>query len=343
MTTTPLLEVRGLTKSFRTGGDLIGRRRRLAAVEDVSFDVEAGETFGLVGESGSGKTTAARLILRLLPPDSGSVRLGGVETSSLRGQALQQFRRSVQIVFQDPMASLDPTWSVFDIVAEPLRAHRLVQGGAPLAREVVRLLDRVGLDATIAERYPRDLSGGQCQRVGMARALALRPELLVCDEPVSALDVSTQAQLVSLLADLQAELGLAVLFIAHDLLLVRQISRRTAVMLLGRVVEVGPADDVYHRPAHPYTQALVSAVPVADPRRQRQRQRIVLSGDAGRREKGAPGCPFQTRCPAVMDVCRTVAPPLVTIGAGHQAACHLLGDAPAPVASNLSIATGGTA
>ncbi|MGH9226760.1 MAG: ABC transporter ATP-binding protein [Acidimicrobiales bacterium] len=330
---TPLLQVEGLTKAFRTGYGFLGGRARMVAVDRVSFDVEAGETFGLVGESGSGKTTAARMILRLLAPDAGSIRLGGVDALSLRGDALKRFRRSVQIVFQDPYSSLDPTWSIFDSVAEPLRAHGIVSGTGALGREVATLLGRVGLDAKVSERYPRELSGGQRQRVAMARALALRPQLLVCDEPVSALDVSTQAQLVSLLAGLQAELGLAVLFIAHDLLLIRQISRRIAVMLFGRLVEVGPADEVYHRPAHPYTQALISAVPVADPIRQRQRRRVTLAGDAGSRPATAQGCPFQHRCPAVMDVCRVEDPPLLTIGPGRQAACHALTTAPVATAA----------
>ena len=333
---TPLLEVEGLTKSFPTGRGLLGRRERIVAVDRLTFDIEPGETFGLVGESGSGKTTAARMILRLLHPDAGAVRLDGVDSLTLRGSALTGFRRSVQIVFQDPYSSLDPTWSIFDVVAEPLRAHGLAgRGGLDLDRDVLGLLDRVGLDAKVADRYPRELSGGQRQRVAMARALALGPRLLVCDEPVSALDVSTQAQLVALLASLQAELGLTVLFIAHDLLLVRQISRRIAVMLLGRLVEVGPADDVYHHPAHPYTQALIASVPVANPRRQRQRERITVAGDAGSRPAASQGCPFQNRCPAVMDVCRVEDPPLLTVAPGHQAACHALRTTPvgSPIAN----------
>lgn len=331
----PLLVVEGLTKSFRAHGDMPGRRRRTVAVDNVSFGVEAGETFGLVGESGSGKTTLARMVMRLLPPDAGSVRLAGTDILSLRGPALKELRRSMQVVFQDPYSSLDPTWPVFDVVAEPLRAHGLAPGPAALGREVGALLDRVGLDATVAAHYPRQLSGGQRQRVAMARALALRPRVLVCDEPVSALDVSTQAQLVSLLADLQAELGLSVLFIAHDLLLVRQISRHIAVMFLGRLVESGPADDVYHRPAHPYTRALISAVPVADPERQRRRRRAGAGApDPGTRPAAGAGCPFQHRCPEVMDVCRVEDPPLLTISPGRQAACHAL--RPAPLSTALT-------
>jgi oligopeptide transport system ATP-binding protein len=330
MTAGPLLEVEGLTRSFRAHGDLPGRRRRTLAVDRVTFGVDAGETFGLVGESGSGKTTLARMILRLLPPDAGSVRLAGADVLSMRGPALKEFRRSMQVVFQDPYSSLDPTWSVFDILAEPLRAHGLAAGAPALATEVVGLLDRVGLDAKVAARYPREMSGGQRQRVAMARALALRPKVLVCDEPVSALDVSTQAQLVSLLADLQADLGLSVLFIAHDLLLVRQISRNIAVMFVGRLVESGPADDVYHSPAHPYTQALISAVPLADPDRQRRRRRATVAGDVGALPVTDRGCAFQHRCPEVMEVCRVEDPPLLTIAPGRKAACHAQVAAPLP-------------
>ena len=349
--TAPLLEVAGLSKTFGGGRQLLGRARAVPAVDGVSFEVAAGETFGLVGESGSGKSTTARLILRLLEADAGTVRFEGDDVLSLRREGLKRFRRAAQIVFQDPYSSLDPMWTVLDIVAEPLRTHGAAGDPAALRQEVVALLDRVGLDAGVADRYANELSGGQRQRVAIARAVALHPKLIVCDEPVSALDVSTQAQIVSLLADLQLDEDLAYVFISHDLALVRQISQRIAVMLRGRLVEVGPADTVYHAPAHPYTQALVAAVPVADPDRQRQRrlsQTVVAEdGGPGAATRGpVPGCPFQHRCPAVMDICRTVDPPMISVALGHRAACHLRAatrsTAPAALATLHSDNHGGT-
>ena len=318
----PLLAVKGLTKTFRVAGGSWGRGHRLRAVDSVTFDVGDAETFGLVGESGSGKTTTARLLLRLLDPDAGSVQFGGAEVTTMGRRELRALRREMQVVFQDPYSSLDPTWPVADIVAEPLRTHRVGASETDRRGRVAGLLERVGLDARYAGRLPHELSGGQRQRVAIARALALNPRLIVCDEPVSALDVSTQAQVVALLAELQQDLGLAYLFIAHDLVLVRHVSRRIGVMLLGRLIEVGPADDVYHEPLHPYTQALVTAVPVADPRRQRSRSRIVLGGDADASAHGR-GCSFAPRCPLVIDRCRSEAPPLVEVAPGRSVACHL--------------------
>ena len=327
----PLLEVTGLHKHFPVGrrGLLGGREAWLRAVDGVSFSLERGETLGLVGESGCGKSTCARTILGLYPATSGSVRFEGHELTGLSRRALRPYRRRMQMIFQDPYASLDPRQTVSSILTEPLKIHRL---GRPRQRRIraMELLDAVGLNPRHIRRYPHEFSGGQRQRIGIARALALEPDLIVCDEPVSALDVSIQAQIVNLLEELQERFQLAYLFIAHDLAVVRHICRRVAVMYLGRVVEVAERDALFGDPRHPYTRALLSAVPHPDPTVERRRERIVLEGDVPSPLAPPSGCAFHPRCverPRVAgDRCAQEVPKLVArsgSGARRQAACHL--------------------
>jgi oligopeptide/dipeptide ABC transporter ATP-binding protein len=323
-----LVEVTDLRHAFVLRRDLLGRpRERVWAVDGVSLTVERGETLGVVGESGSGKSTLGRLILRLIAPDDGQVRFEGRDVRAMAGSDLRHLRRETAMVFQDPYASLDPAWSIARAVGEPLQVHRI---GTPVERRatVRQLLERVGLGDGFQHRYPYELSGGQRQRVSIARALASRPKFVVCDEPVSALDVSTRAQVLTLLRSLQSELGLAYLFISHDLRVVRAMANRTAVMYLGRMVEVGPAAAVADRPRHPYTAALLSAAPIAHPTRERARERIVLAGDPPSAAHPPSGCHFHPRCPFAMQVCREVAPPLQDGGDGHSVACHLHTDGP---------------
>ena len=316
-----LLEAAGLSKVFVSRRNLLGRpTATVAAVVDLSLTIEAGGTLGLVGESGSGKSTAGRLIAQLIPADTGSVRLEDRELTTLKGSQLRAARRDLQVVFQDPFSSLDPSWVVGNVVTEGLKAQGLI-GRRDREARAVELLELVGLRADHARRYPYEFSGGQRQRVAIARALALEPKVLICDEPVSALDVSTQAAIICTFEDHQERLGLSYLFISHDLSVVRHVSDRIAVMYLGRVVEEGPAAEIYDAPQHPYTQALLSAIPHVSVKR--SRKRIPLTGDLPSASNPPSGCVFHTRCPLVMDVCRTVVPATVPVGGG-SAACHLI-------------------
>ncbi len=327
MTGDELLAVENLVKDFSLRQDFLRRgRKALRAVDDVSFTLRKGEILSLVGESGCGKSTTARLALRLLDPTSGRITFGGRDISRLTRKEMFPLRRKMQIVFQDPYSSLNPRMRVRNILAEPLRTHGLCdrRNAGAKAEELLAL---VGLPGSFLDRYPHEFSGGQRQRIGIARALALEPELIVCDEPISALDVSIQAQIVNLLKDLQERMGLSYLFITHDLRVVRQISTNVAVMYLGRVVERGPVEAVFSGRAHPYTQALFSAIPVPDP--SRRRERILLRGDVPSPLRPPSGCAFRTRCPRAEAQCAEEKPVLRQIGDGHFCACHCSGAAAA--------------
>jgi len=323
-----LLEVKDLVKYFPvTRGLILGKNMgSVRAVDGVSFTVEAGETLSLVGESGCGKSTTGRVLLRLIEPTAGAVRFDGEDVFNLDKSELRRLRREMQIIFQDPYASLNPRMTVGEIIGEPLKIHNLAEGAQRQAR-VRELLEQVGLSAWHERRYPHEFSGGQRQRIGIARALAVEPKLIVCDEPVSALDVSVQAQVVNLLEDLQKRLGLAYLFIAHDLSVVKHVSDRIAVMYLGKIVELAPTKSMFATPRHPYTQALLSAIPVPDPTA--PRERLLLEGDVPSPLNPPSGCRFHTRCPHARERCKIEEPVFEDIGGGSFVACHFHREIPA--------------
>ena len=317
-----LLDINGLKMHFPVKSNGLLRRTigAVKAVDGLSFSVKRGETLGLVGESGCGKSTTGRAILQLHRPTAGTVSFDGKDLTKLNGEAMRQMRRKVQIIFQDPYASLNPRMTVGDIVGEPIRVHGL-RTGKEVRTRVEELLRVVGLNPYFINRYPHEFSGGQRQRIGIARALAVEPDFIVCDEPVSALDVSIQAQIINLLQDLQGQFGLTYLFIAHNLSVVKHISDRVAVMYLGKMVELAPSKELYANPMHPYTQALLSAVPIPDPEVEKQRQRIILQGDVPSPLNPPTGCHFHTRCPIVIDKCKAEDPPFQDYGGGHFVAC----------------------
>lgn len=323
---TALLEVNGLVKHFVAQRSLFGRAlAHVKAVDGVSFSLEAGKTLALVGESGCGKSTVSRLVLRLIEPDAGSVRFGGRNLLSLDANGLRKFRREAQIIFQDPYASLNPRMTVGQILTEPLALHDLVPS-AQRHERVAELLRLVGLEPRLARRYPHEFSGGQRQRIAIARALAVEPKLIICDEPVSALDVSIRSQILNLLRELQDRLGLAYIFVSHDLAVVKHIADRVAVMNLGGIVEEADADALFAEPRHPYSRALLSAIPLPQPRA--RRAKVILQGEIPSAVNPPAGCRFHTRCPFVIDRCRTEAPALVANEAGHASACHRVGELP---------------
>jgi oligopeptide/dipeptide ABC transporter ATP-binding protein len=324
MTEPALVQVNQLKMYFpiRTGSILKRTTGHIKAVDGISFDIRRGETLGLVGESGCGKSTAGRAILQLYRPTSGEVTFRGSDLARQRAPDIRRARRHMQMIFQDPYASLNPHMRIGEIIARPLRVHRIVSGKSEEARVVTELMAKVGLNPAYRNRYPHEFSGGQRQRIGIARALATSPDFIVCDEPISALDVSIQAQIVNLLEQLREELQLTYLFIAHDLSMVRYISNRIAVMYLGKLMELTSSAELYDHPRHPYTKALLSAIPIPDPPLERKRQRIILQGDLPSPANPPPGCNFSTRCPLAQDVCRRIDPEFRQVGPDHWAACH---------------------
>jgi oligopeptide transport system ATP-binding protein len=327
-----LLSVERLSKDFSAANGLFSSRfgDKVSAVKDVDLSIQRGQTLGLVGESGSGKSTIGRCIIRLIKPTAGRVLVDGKDVHTLGGAELKAFRRDVQIVFQDPQSSLNPRMTIGELVREPFLIHG-IGGKAEQMAQVRELLETVGLNPEHINRYPHEFSGGQRQRIGIARALALRPKLIICDEPVSALDVSIQAQILNLLGDLQREFGLTYLFIAHDLGVVQHVSDQVAVMYLGSLVEMGDVQSLYATPHHPYTQSLLSAIPVPDPAEQRTRSRILLPGDPPSPLDPPSGCRFRTRCPLAQDVCAEEAPRLTEVAPGHSCACHFAKANPIPL------------
>ena len=319
----PLLRVRGLKVYFPiiTGG-LIRTTVPLKAVDEVSFDLYPGETLGVVGESGCGKSTLGRGILQLLEPTGGSVVWLGNHIEGLSASEMKKYRKELQIIFQDPLASLNPRMTIGDIIAEPLTVHYPELSAEERKQKVREMMEQVGLLPLMINRYPHEFSGGQCQRIGVARAMILRPKLIVCDEPVSALDVSIQAQIVNLIKGLQETFGLSLIFISHDLSIVRHISHRIMVLYLGNTVEVADKESLYRNPRHPYTRALISAVPLPDPEQEKNKQRLVLHGDLPSPLSPPSGCVFRTRCPLAQDICAEKKPEMTKIGGSHQVACH---------------------
>ncbi|HIW32902.1 MAG TPA: ATP-binding cassette domain-containing protein [Candidatus Paenibacillus intestinavium] len=313
----PLIEVNHLSKFFNLGNNNI-----LKAVNDITFSIQQGETVGVVGESGCGKSTAGRTMMRLYEPTEGEVLFQGKNIYDLKGSEMKAIRRNMQMIFQDPYASLNPRMTVMDIIGEALDVHKLTSSRAERKKKVEQLLELVNLNSAHASRYPHEFSGGQRQRIGIARALAVDPKFIIADEPISALDVSIQAQVVNLLQELQRDMGLTYLFIAHDLSMVKHISDRVAVMYLGKIVELASSEDLYADPRHPYTRALMSAIPIPDPEVEATRERIVLTGDLPSPIHLPSGCPFHTRCPIATDKCKVDAPKLLDVKKNHFAACH---------------------
>lgn len=322
----PLVRVENLTKHFPIRSGVIIDRvvGAVRAVDGISFDIQRGETLGMVGESGCGKTTAGRTLLGLYPATSGRTLIDNLSVHESKGADLMGIRRKAQMIFQDPYASLNPRWTVNAVISEPLRVHKLMGSKSDRDDRVKELLELVGLNVRHMNRFPHEFSGGQRQRIGIARALASDPLFIVCDEPISALDVSIQAQVVNLLEKLQDQLGLTYLFVAHDLSMVRHICDRVAVMYLGVMVEIAERDDLYERPRHPYTQALLSAVPLPDPRKERARQRTILTGDVPSPINPPTGCRFHPRCPIAVDRCKAEVPEWKDVAPGHKVACHLV-------------------
>lgn len=317
----PILQVEHLTKFFS-----VGPHAEVHAVDDVNFTLRRGRTFGLVGESGCGKSSCARTIIRIYEPSQGKIIFNGQDIAHLKPRQMQPVRRNMQMIFQDPYASLNARMTVRDIIAEPLKAHHVCKSKQEVDEKVFAMLNRVGLTAEHAGRYAHEFSGGQRQRVGIARALVLNPALVICDEPISALDVSIQAQIVNMFEDLQQELGLTYLFIAHDLAIVKHISNRIGVMYLGKLVELAGSSELYKNPIHPYTRSLLSAIPIPDPKASRAKKRIVLEGDVPSPVNPPSGCRFRTRCPYATERCAAEVPEFKDYGGGHYAACHRIGE-----------------